>query len=266
MNVLFIDTSYFVFYRYYATLGWIRRSKNDEEIDIHTLMDNPTFLNMFTKKFEQSILKIIKTHKIQQNHVFLVQDCYRDQIWRMQHYTNYKQNREERLKTFNPQIFKHLYNHVLPSLQAKHGFRLLSHPRAEADDIIAVLHKHFRVSHPECNVFVVTNDNDLLQLLDDHTHIFNLARKDLADRLPCDRELFCLTKILMGDKSDNIAPVFPKCGLKTALKLAQSPDMLKTKLDEKGVFRQRFETNSKLIDFNCIPEDIRTDIQNLITT
>ena len=68
----------------------------------------------------------------------------------------------------------------------------------------------------------------------------------------CKKDLFC--KIVMGDKSDAIPSVFPKCGIKTAEKYYNNPDLFEKKLLENGA-RERYELNKRLIDFKCIPDN-----------
>lgn len=273
-NLLLIDTSYFVFYRYYATLSWFKRVHATDAISIETLLENAEFMEMYAKKFEETILKLCKMHKVQMHkELIFVKDCFRDQIWRMEHFKEYKGNREERLKTFNSAIFKHTYRVLLPRLIEKYAFKVVEHPHAEADDIIAVIHRTIRADPAQAQrlVTIITNDNDLLQLYDASTMLLNLAHKRLESRIPAQ----CSTpqqvvqlKVLMGDKSDNIPPTMRKMGVKTAWKYLEQPDALEKKLKEDKDFARRHHLNSLLIDFHSIPENIvhaiQSDIRPLI--
>ena len=60
----------------------------------------------------------------------------------------------------------------------------------------------------------------------------------------------------MGDLSDNIPSVFPKCGPKTALKYFDNKELLDKKLEEMEIYRNNYELNNKIIDFNNIPDDL----------
>lgn len=78
----------------------------------------------------------------------------------------------------------------------------------EADDIITYL--TLKLKHKYDNVWIVSSDRDLYQLLDDNVHIFNLfSRKEMTQELL--EEQFELSpsqyldsRIIEGDKSDNI--------------------------------------------------------------
>ena len=95
----------------------------------------------------------------------------------------------------------------------------------EADDIIGSMAK----SHPELMTTILTGDKDLLQLIDDSTHVL-LMRKGITEMEIMDTEAFAERynglqplqmidlKGLMGDASDNI-PGVAGVGEKTALRL-----------------------------------------------
>ena len=81
-----------------------------------------------------------------------------------------------------------------------------------------------------------------------------MAYKRLTDQKTCTGnpkcDLFC--KIILGDVSDNIKPIFKSCGLKTALKCFEDNEFFLKKLEAENA-QARFEMNTKLIDFNQIP-------------
>ena len=57
----------------------------------------------------------------------------------------------------------------------------------------------------------------------------------------------------MGDISDNIPSVFPKCGPKTALKYFEDQVEFQKKLNSSDAFMSQYNTNKKIVDFNEIP-------------
>ena len=61
-------------------------------------------------------------------------------------------------------------------------------------------------------------------------------------------EHFLLVKILAGDKSDNIPPVFARCGTATALRLAQNPSQLHERLAASDDAQRQYDRNVLLID------------------
>ena len=60
----------------------------------------------------------------------------------------------------------------------------------------------------------------------------------------------------MGDISDNIPSVFPKCGSKTAQKCIGDAGFFKKKMDDNPAYYAQYELNKKLISFDCIPANL----------
>ena len=110
--------------------------------------------------------------------------------------------------------------------------------------------------YPTSTIYVITSDKDYLQLAEPRVHLYNLAYKKLTDQKSstgnpkCD--LFC--KIVMGDPSDNIASVFPKCGPKTALKYFENQESFETRLNSSEVFKKQYELKSTIVDFINSPQ------------
>ena len=69
-----------------------------------------------------------------------------------------------------------------------------------------------------------------------------------------DKNLFY--KIVLGDKSDNILPIFKKCGPKTCEKYYENKDLFLEALTKDEEARKKYELNKKLVDFNEIPENL----------
>lgn len=89
----------------------------------------------------------------------------------------------------------------------------------EADDLIAMLVKQF----PQTSKIIASTDNDLYQLLDENTSIYNLRKKviytdkDFYEEYGLSPYYWSLVKAIAGCKSDNV-PGVPKIGEKTACK------------------------------------------------
>ena len=137
----------------------------------------------------------------------------------------------------------------------------MKHPELEADDCIALSVKHLVQRYPECQIYIITSDKDYLQLKRDNVHLYNLAFKNIADNKSStgnplqDLEI----KIVMGDTSDNIPSVFPKCGPKTAQKCFEDPEFFKKKMSNNEEYYKQYELNKLLVDFNSIPEELVND-------
>ena len=260
---LFVDSSYFVFYRYFSIFNWYRLSQK-QTVDVPNVLTNTEFMQKFDKLFEDNLEKLRKKHNVPYNNVVFCKDCIRDRIWRYKHYPNYKKSRDERLATFNGDIFKHCYGTLLPDLHKRLGIQWCEHPIAEADDVIAVFTRELHARYPDTKITIVTNDNDYLQLITDNVQLVNMKNVDLKDRLSTDPMTYLLQKIIMGDKSDNILSVFPKCGEKKALQLAKDKLLLQEKLSKSAEFKERFELNTLLIDTRLVPDEIQREILQLL--
>jgi len=258
---IFIDGSYFCFYRYHSLLTWWKNAY-PEEIDV--LQDpykNEKFVEKFKKTFIDNVEKIPKSLKLDKsiNPIIIVgKDCKRENIWRNQHFPNYKGTRANGPEDgfMGGPFFKMVYEE---NLFIQGGARsILKHPKLEADDCIAITVKHLLNTYPTCNIYIITSDKDYLQLAQDRVQLYNLAFKKLTEQKSCtgdsNCDLFC--KILTGDPSDNIPSVFPKCGPKTALKYFENRDLLEKKLQESETYKTTYELNKKIIDFNNIPEEL----------
>jgi 5'-3' exonuclease len=218
-------------------------------------------VDRFNRLFESQLVSMKKKLKFAWKNFYLVKDCMREDIWRMRLFGEYKQNRPDNDVTgFNPIVFDASYQTVIPSMIAQYGISMIGHPTAEADDCIAVIHKHVREQEPNRKITIITNDNDYLQLKDDYTTLVNSNMKDISERYGKDiMDVFGIWKAIRGDVSDNIPAIDKKIGDKTAAKLATNKDILDEKLKNVRV-RDRFELNKRLIMFEYIPDDIRSKV------
>jgi 5'-3' exonuclease len=259
---IFIDGSYFCFYRYYSLLNWWKNAYPEETDVLQNPYQNEKFVDKFKKIFIDNIQKIPKNLKLDKTITPIIivgKDCKRADIWRNQLFPNYKANRANRLHNdgfMGGPFFKMVYE---DNLFIEGGAQtILQHPKLEADDCIAISVKYLLNTYSTCNIYIITSDKDYLQLAEERVQIYNLAFKKLTEQKSstgdpnCD--LFC--KILTGDTSDNISSVFPKCGPKTAMKYYKNRDLLTKKLQESTIFQTAYELNSKIIDFNNIPEEL----------
>ena len=262
-DVMLVDASYFIFYRYYAVYNWYKMQKRDDFDGHMVLANHPEFLTKFDKLFEKTFVGLTKRYRVPSRNVVFVKDCGRESVWRMPMFASYKKCRDDRLSTFDPAIFRHVYDNVLPSLAKNYGIQMYEYACAEADDIISVFCRKMQEMHAttERKIVIITNDNDYLQLLNDNTNIYNLKDLDLRERLKGRTpDAYLRAKILMGDKSDNIPAVFPKCGEKTAIGLADNADLLSVMLAKSESYNTRYQLNTSLIDMACIPSDIKDGI------
>lgn len=267
-NKLFIDGSYYIFYRFYATYNWYRRqnepdkSEDKSEDKPENITEDKIFIEKYSKIFENTIVSFKKSNNIEWKNVFFAKDCPRQEIFRNNIYDSYKIRPE--LKSFDNNIFTYTYNILLPKLIEKYKFHIISSNNLEADDVIALLVKKINTLNSSTKFLIITNDNDYVQLHNSVTEIKNLQDKDIKIRASpeYDAEIYLKIKIILGDKSDNIPSIIKKCGIKTAEKLALNPDQLQKIFDKDPDAKKNFERNQKLIDFNYIDEKLKHDYLN----
>jgi 5'-3' exonuclease len=261
---IFVDGSYYNFYRYYALTNWWKNAYPEEPLD--DPYQNETFVEKFKKIHVENLQQIPKKLKLDKkiNPILIVgKDCKRENIWRNELFPQYKANRTNDGFKGGP-FFKMAYEE---ELFKKGGAKaILKHPKLEADDCIAISVKHLVKRYPDCTIYIITSDRDYLQLNSHNVHLYNLTFKNIADNksstgnAASDLEI----KIIMGDISDNIPSVFPKCGPKTAQKCIEDSEFFKKKMANNSDYYKQYELNKKLVDFNNIPQELVDEFMVLI--
>lgn len=252
---LLIDGSYYIFYRYHALLQWWKHSKPDDPLG--NPIENIDFMERFKSVFVKKIQEVIKKLKLDKPIIIVAMDCKRKDIWRNSLFDKYKEGR-----VCDPHIGE-IFNIVATDeLFKKANVKmLLQHPTLEADDCIALTVKNIKGVVEDYKIHIITSDMDYLQLVDENVQPINLKYKYLQDSKQsfkdCKKDLFC--KIVMGDKSDAIPSVFPKCGIKTAEKYYNNKELFQEILNNNPEAKQQFELNTTLIDFDKIPTDLVLD-------
>ena len=264
---IFIDGSYFCFYRYHSLLNWWKNAYPEEPLV--DPFQNQKFVDKFIKTFIENVEDIPKRlglHKNGPNPILIVgKDCKREQIWRTQLFPEYKGTRDKDEGILIGPFFKMVYE---DNLFGKGGSKaVLKHPHLEADDCIAISVKYVLDKYPDAKIYIITSDKDYLQLAKPNVEIYSLAYKKLTDQKSstgnpeCD--LFC--KIVMGDISDNIKSVLKKCGPKTAMKCYENREYFEERLKNENAY-DLYKFNETLVDFNKIPQELADEfIYNNIT-
>jgi 5'-3' exonuclease len=257
---IFVDGSYYCFYRYFALQQWWRNAYPEEPLD--DPYENEKFVEKFKKTFVENLEQIpkkLKIHKDPVKPVLIVgKDCKREHIWRNDLFKDYKANRANGPEDgfMGGPFFKMAYEEEL--FQKGGAKAILKHPRLEADDCIALSVKYLVKKYPQCRIFIITSDRDYLQLNAHNVHLYTLTYKNLADGKTAtgNAEDDLKIKILMGDTSDNIPSVFPKCGLKTAQKCLEDEEFFKKKMNNNQLYYAQYELNEKLVSFDKIPSQL----------
>ena len=134
---------------------------------------------------------------------------------------------------------------------------ILKHPRLEADDCIAISVKYLLNKYPLCKIYIITSDKDYLQLNSHNVDLYTLTYKNLADGKTSTGNAYddLKIKIIMGDTSDNIPSVFPKCGIKTAQKCIEDEEFFKKKMANNPEYYEQYRLNEQLVSFDKIPSN-----------
>lgn len=178
--------------------------------------------------------------------------------FRLEMYPEYKANRllvkrQYQLGPIKDYIRNVLYKEL--RLEEDYGYRFVQVEGAEGDDVIATALT--RLNERYVGACLIASDHDFLQI--DGVREFDLFGREAKRELGKEEvsaEDFLLGKILMGDRSDNIKQVFPKCGPKTALALTKDKAGLKKMLKEDAEAARRFALNKKIISFKETPAEL----------
>ena len=254
---IFVDGSYYNFYRYYASMQSWKFSNPD--LPLNEPFENVEFVAKFKKSHLENLQQIPKKLKLNKDSLPIIivgKDCKREDIWRMKHFPGYKGTRDDGKGTFKGgPFFKMVY---AEELFLKGGAKaILKHPHLEADDCIALSVKYLQQKYgTSCEIYVITSDKDYLQLSAPNVHLYNLQYKNIAEGKGThgDPKTDLQIKIIMGDSSDNIPSVFPKCGPKTALKCIEDPAFFQKKLEENISHGAQYSLNQLLVNFDNIPD------------
>ena len=264
-QILFIDGSYFCFHRYHSLTTWWKNANADTPLynsDLNQL--EPEFVEKFKKTFIQTVASIPKKLGLKDPTVIVGKDCKREDIWRNEFCENYKGTRV-RDGFYGAPLFKAAYEEELFQKGGASG--IVSHPKLEADDCIALCVKHLIQSCPNIEITIITSDKDYLQLVGPRVKIFDLMFKNLSEQKSslgnAEKNLFC--KIVMGDVSDNISSVLAKCGPKTAIKCFENKAYFEERLKKENAYA-KYENNTKIIDFDYIPKNLADEFMQTVVT
>ena len=257
-NVI-VDTSYTVYFTAFSTWNWYKKEFKPtiDEDNLIDPMKDPEFKSMFKNRYNWNLQRALKKVCPLQDkkRMYFAMDGRRKDLWRNEIFPQYKISRATKKNEFNLSgTFDYVRHTLLPELADRTGCKILDVKGVEGDDIIATLIlKKFK---NESNV-IITCDHDIIQLKD-YATIVNLKGEELTT--DWDSESFLLHKILMGDNSDEIPSVFPRCGPKTAEKYINNNDKLLEKLGEDPLYVENLQRNTDLMDLRRIPDVITESI------
>jgi len=245
-NIVLIDTSYYTFYRYFATYRWFTFQKI--EFDVDNIINNDVFITAFIKHVDADIKKIIKKWNSSIDNIIFCMDCSRCDIWRNDIYKDYKGTRVQS-NNFNRNIFPILYDYII-----KLGIKQINIDRLEADDVIYLTQKYLKDKLKNNDIVVITNDNDYLQIVGDKIILINMQFKELKARGVNDPRQDLLIKAMYGDKSDNILKIASFISKEKAHTIALMNEEERVSYLKDNDCYDKFIFNMNLISFEFIPD------------
>lgn len=179
--------------------------------------------------------------------------------WRKDYYPLYKANRKKSRDSDDKDwgmIFETL-NRVKAEIKENFPYHFLTVEKAEADDIIAVMTKHYHAQR----ILIISGDKDFQQL-QKYPFVSQFSPNVNKFIEPADAELFLKEHILKGDKSDGIPNILSNdtCldeGVRqTPLRKPTMQKYLENGIDSNDKYYRNYKRNETLIDLDFIPEDI----------
>lgn len=272
MSLILVDTSYTSFYRFFATLRWLslaepelyKEKKEDVKYD---WSKNEKFMEKYEKMYLKSIIDLVRQAVYKKSKVIFCMDSPKENVWRFKYMKDYKADRcDLTLKSNFKPTFEDTYNRIIPKIIKENPDKIYSlrMDKLEADDIIAVISKYYEKKEPDMKIYLISGDQDFLQLGRPNLIFMNYKTKKGLTLTPEEAKEALKNKILTGDCSDNIPSIFPKdkkiLPLKKRKELIEDEIKLKEYLKENPDIKEKYELNKIMIDFNNIPKDLQKNI------
>lgn len=267
MNVILVDASYTTFHRFFATYRWMsfahkehfKKYKDDNKYD---WSKDELFMKTYEKQYLESIKKVVKSKikgkDFKDSIVIFCQDSPQAELWRHEYIDCYKGKRADQSEKVNLKpTFSYTYNKIIPNLvkENKNIYSLMI-PKIEGDDVIAIISKYIRRKKPNYTQFVVSGDQDFLQLGYPNLYFADYKKKELLNLTRQQAKDALLQKIISGDCSDNIPSIFvEKISNKEKKELKENKDKLKIYINSNKKVKKQFQTNKKIISFKYIPKE-----------
>ena len=274
MNIILVDSSYTSFHRFFATLRWISLAKKEiykehKDDPSYDWSQNEIFIEKYKKMYLDSIIKLVSNKVYNDSKLVFCLDAPQESLWRNNLMECYKGERVDLSKknNFKP-TFKLTYDQLIPDLVKNNkNIFCIKKSKMEADDIIALCTKYIRIKHPNHKVYLVSGDQDFLQLGYNNLYFADYKKKDLLTLTQEQAKQNLSLKIINGDCSDNIPSIFPKSKQELSLKRRkeirediETGKLLKQFLKENKKAKEQYSINKKMISFKYIPKDYHKPI------
>lgn len=186
--------------------------------------------------------------------------------WRKQFFPDYKANRAK-TKQKSPYDWVEIYrilNILRQEVLETFPYKDMKIESAEADDIIAILAKHY---HQTEKILIISNDKDFQQLQAyENVYQYGTIKRDY---LKCENPYNTLVEhIIRGDSGDGIPNILSDDDTfvdetkrqKRMTDKIISEILIEVPIIDKTKHSKNWNRNSTLIDFSKIPEDMETTI------
>ena len=276
--MILVDTSYLVYYNGFAVWRWYTNEFGTKHIPDDGSFDpmtDPEFKAMYEKKLISRILNVIHNDVVffDRSELTFCLDCSRSKIWRLDIFPEYKMMRRKKKdekKEFSWNgIFNYTQDIMLPQLADSYGSKIIKHPHAEGDDVIAAL-TNLLWEQGRKDTIIIASDGDITQLSDKALIITLKGEKKsyttvmdkykLKENIVWDKDLFLIHKSIMGDGGDEIPGIMQGYGPKRAAGLLSNINILEQLLNDNPAANERFKINTQLINFDYIPKEIVDNI------
>lgn len=188
--------------------------------------------------------------------------------WRKEIFPYYKGNRSTEGSTMDWGLLYECFDQFKQELRENFPVKVVEVPKAEADDIMAVLASRYGSHLPIC---IYSSDKDLLQIQNFAKNVkqFSMAKNKF---ITPQSEKYSLFEHVVKAGDDGIPNILSDPDTFMVEGKRQKP-MMKKKLEEwrkygieeperfcTPAMLERFQMNRKLVDLSCIPDDLQMKI------
>jgi 5'-3' exonuclease len=225
-----------------------------------SIVENEDPLNLIRHITLNTYLSIKHKFGSEYGDLIICQDA--GNYWRKDIFSHYKANRKK-VRDDNSEYWDKIYEclkTIRTEVAENMPYKNMLVPRCEADDIIAVLSRHYGT---EEKVLIVSNDKDFKQLLaSSNINLYSHQKKAFVDCPDPNGDLY--EQIVRGDSSDGIPNIMSDSDTFVVDGKRQKP-MTAKRVDEfvKSIpndLKEAFERNQKLIDLSYIPMEYQNAI------
>lgn len=273
-NIILVDTSYTTFHRFFATMRWFSFAQKDiykehKDDPSYDWSKEPLFFEKYSKMYLESIINLVSKDIYKNSILIFCQDAPSDTLWRHEIGQCYKGNRIDLSTKYNfKPTFAFTYDILIPKLIKENNFiHGIKVPKMEADDLIALATRYIRHKKPNKYIYIISGDNDFLQLGYKNLYIADYKKDNLIHLTREEAREALRQKIVTGDCSDNIPSIFPKdekINNKTKKIVRENKEEMFKFLAQNENAKKLYDNNKHMISFKYIPKHFRKPVYKVI--